>query len=177
MTAILSPCGLFRYSLARQVAPLPVLLPDEAHALRGKTLAFFGVNPSTADAAVNDATVVKLIGFCKRWGVSRFLLGNAFAYRATDVRELAKVDDPFGDDIGEHVTDLIEAADVLVPMWGDTGKVPPKLRFAFDVLLEKLQDSGKPVLCFGHTKAGDPKHPLMLGYQTQLVPFTVGDDA
>lgn len=157
MSAIISPCGKYRYRLDRQVG------------MDGPVYAFFGVNPSTADASIDDATVRKWIGFCKRWGASRFIVGNVFAYRSTDVKALAKVSDAFGDDIGDHTTDIINEADILVPCWGNTGKVPPSLQFAFDVLMDALVSSGKPVLHFGTTNSGDPKHPLMLGYDTQLV--------
>ncbi len=160
MSAVLSPCGKYRYRLERTIA------------MEGPVYAFFGINPSTADASLDDATVRKWIGFCKRWGASRFIVGNVFAYRATDVRELAQVDDPHGPDIGDHITDIITEADILVPCWGNTTKVPPKLQDSFDVLMDALVSSGKPVCCFGLTKAADPLHPLMLGYATPLQPWS-----
>lgn len=156
MSAVISPCGLYRYRLERTVS------------FYGPVYAFFGINPSTADASIDDATVRKWIGFAKRWGASRFIVGNVFAYRATDVRVLASIDDPFGEEIGDHTSDIISDADILVPCWGNISKVPPKLQFAFDVLMDALASSGKPVKHFGLTKAGDPKHPLMLGYDTPL---------
>ena len=159
MSAIISPCGQYRYRLERTVG------------MTGPVYAFFGINPSTADASQDDATVRKWIGFTKKWGGSRFIVGNVFAYRSTDVKALATVDDPFGDDIGDHTTDIISGADILVPCWGDTGKVPPKLQFAFDVLMDALVSSGKPVMHLGQTKGGDPKHPLMLSYETPLIPW------
>jgi hypothetical protein len=159
MSAIISQCGLYRYRLERTVA------------MGGPVYAFFGVNPSTADASVDDATVRKWIGFSKRWGASRFIVGNVFAYRATDVRALGGVDDPHGDEIGDHITDIITEADILVPCWGNTNKVPPKLQCYFDVLMDALASSGKPVKTFGLTASGDPKHPLMLSYDTPLVPM------
>lgn len=139
--------------------------------MEGEVFAFFGINPSTADATEDDATVRKWTGFTKTWGGSRFIVGNVFAYRATDVRELATVDDPFGPDIGDHTTDIITEADILVPCWGNSSKVPPKLQFAFDVLMDALVSSGKPVRTFGLTASGDPKHPLMLGYSTPMQEF------
>lgn len=159
MSAVLSPCGLYRYRLERTVG------------MEGPVYAFFGVNPSTADATINDQTVKKWIGFTKLWGGSRFIVGNVFAYRSKDVKALAGVEDPFGDDIGDHTTDIINEADILVPCWGNTEKVPPKLRFAFDVMLEALLSSGKPVRHFGLTKGGDPGHPQMLAYATPLQSF------
>lgn len=157
MSAIISACGLYRYRLERTVA------------MEGRVYAFFGINPSTADASIDDATVRKWIGFTKVFGGSRFIVGNVFAYRATDVKALRGVEDPFGDDIGEHITDIINDADILVPCWGNVSKVPPKLQFAFDVLMDALVSSGKPVKHFGLTKSGDPKHPLMLSYDTPLI--------
>lgn len=160
MSAVISPCGLYRYRLERTVA------------MAGPVYAFFGINPSTADANLDDATVRKWIGFTKVWGGSRFIVGNVFAFRSTDVKALADAADPFGDDIGDHVTSIIEEADILVPCWGRTDKVPPQLRHAFDVLMDALVSSGKPVMHFGLTKGGDPKHPLMLGYDTPLTPWS-----
>lgn len=181
MNAIISPCGMYRYRLDRgPFQPETASLldpsnagsePDGSAPLFCKVVGFFGVNPSTADASVDDATVRKWTGFCRRWGAHRFIVGNVFAYRATDVKALASVEDPFGADIGDHTADIINEANILVPCWGNTDKVPPKLRFAFDVLLDALLSSGKPVRHFGLTKAGDPMHPLMLGYDTPLQPF------
>ncbi len=61
--------------------------------------------------------------------------------------------------------------DVLVPCWGSRTKLPKSLHVHLDRLLEQLVASGKPVLAFGVTGSGDPKHPLMLGYSTKLVPW------
>jgi hypothetical protein len=43
------------------------------------------------------------------------------------------------------------------------------MRNDFDTVLAMLQTSGKPVKHFGLTQSGDPKHPLMLGYDTKLI--------
>ncbi|CAJ2900305.1 Uncharacterized protein conserved in bacteria [Burkholderia pseudomallei] len=79
MSAIISQCGKFRYRLERDVQ------------MDGLTFAYFGINPSTADATLDDATVRKWIGFTKVNGGRRFIVGNVSAYRATDVKELADV--------------------------------------------------------------------------------------
>lgn len=159
-SAILSECGRYRYRLERTVAA------------EGPVYAYFGVNPSTADASVDDATVRKWIGFTKAFGGRKFIVGNVFAYRATDVRQLSKVVDPKGVDTSDHIAQIINDADILVPCWGNATKAPPALRGAFGALLRVLTLAGKPVMHFGLTKAGDPKHPLMLGYSTHLQPWT-----
>jgi hypothetical protein len=134
----------------------------------GPVYALCGINPSTADADTDDATIRKDIGFITRWGGSRLIKFNVFGYRATDVRELAKVADPFGPDLDSYTDQIISEADVLIPCWGNRSKIPQKLRPALIRMKEKLRDSGKPVMVFGFTKSGDPKHPLMLGYDTLL---------
>lgn len=157
MSAVISECGLYRYRLDRKVSD------------NGPVYAFFGVNPSTADAEQDDATVRKWTGFVSRWGGSRFIVGNVFAYRATDVRELSKVADPIGRRCNDYIREIVSEADVLVPCWGNITKVSPDLRPNFLWLKQKLDASGKPVMTFGLSKDGHPMHPLMLGYSTQLV--------
>lgn len=156
-SAVLSECGQFRYRLERTLGDA------------GPVYAFFGVNPSTADADIDDATVRKWRGFVSRWGGSRFIVGNVFAFRATDVRALASAPDPIGRLNNDHIAQIIADADILVPCWGNRSKVPPQLRSSFRWLLQVLHASGKPVKTFGLSQGGDPMHPLMLGYATPLV--------
>lgn len=157
MSATFSRCLNYRYVLTRGNAGKP-----------GLRYAFFGVNGSTADGVRNDPTVKKLKGFTNVWGIPYFEVGNVFAWRATDVRELGRVDDPVGEVNAIHLDNIITAADVLVPMWGNTSKVPERLRHHFDVLKSRISAEGKPVKVFGFTKSGDPMHPLMLSYTTPL---------
>jgi len=158
-SAVISQCGQYRYRLDRTVG------------MDGPVYAFFGINPSTADAQLDDATVRKWIGFTKTWGGSRFIVGNVFAFRSTDVRRLASAHDPVGSDNAAHVFKIIADADVLVPCWGSTDKVPKDLRGEFFTMTLRLIDSGKPVMHLGMTRSSDPKHPLLLGYGTPLVPW------
>ena len=162
MSAIISSCGQYRYRLERVVA------------MEGPVYAFFGINPSTADASLDDATVRKWTGFVKRWGGSRFIVGNVWPLRATDVRLLASAT-RWLDIMREnqlHIVQIAYEADVLVPCWGDRAKVPRAMHNELDGMLSMLHGTGKPVKHFGLTKGGDPKHPLMLGYDTPLIPLT-----
>ena len=89
MSAVISDCGQYRYRLERNT-------------VGGGATAVIMVNPSTADATENDATIRKPIGFGQhhRWG--RLLVGNLFAYRATDVRKVGRGFDPIGPDNDDH---------------------------------------------------------------------------
>ena len=157
--AIISECGLYRYRLDRWIQET------------GCVFAYFGVNASTADADSEDQTTRKWRGFTLRNGGSRYIAANPFAFRATDVRELAKVSDPVGPENARYLREIIAEADVLVPCWGNTSKVPKHLRHHFDELRDLLIGSGKSVKTFGLTSAGDPKHPLTLSYSTPLVRY------
>jgi len=134
----------------------------------GKVFAYFGINPSTADAMLDDATVRKWRGFTQRNGGHRFIVGNVFSYRATDVRELAKTPFQQGPEHFSHLQAIISEADILVPCWGRSNKLPASLRGHLAIMLSWLQRAGKPILHFGLTGCGQPKHPQMLSYDTPL---------
>ena len=159
-SAIISDCGLYRYRLEREVQQ------------EGKVFAFFGINPSTADATLDDATVRKWRGFTLRNGGRRFIVGNAFAYRSTNPKALYHVEDPVGPKNLEHLKSIIAEADVLVPCWGGLSKVLKCQQGRLRQVLYMLLASGKPVLHFGVTSCGQPMHPLMLGYDTPLTPWS-----
>lgn len=97
------------------------------------------------------------------------MVGNVFAYRSTNVTSLQAVDDPVGPLNTTYLDGIIHEADLLIPCWGNTQKVPSSLRGEFIKVFDMLKSSGKPVACFGLTKNGSPKHPLMLKYDTPLV--------
>lgn len=158
MSAIFSECGFYRYRLDREVSMIGSVV-----------YGFFGVNGSTAGPVDNDQTVSKWMGFATRNDGARMIVGNPFAYVATDVKELRQVDDPIGPDNDRYLAEIIAEADVLVPCWGDRGKLPRRLRSRLDDVAGMLRASGKPIKCFGVTLAGDPLHPLYLPYSTRLI--------
>lgn len=155
-SAIISACGLYRLRLDRVIAN------------GGRVAAYFGVNPSKADGLIDDATIRKLYGFSERIDVGRFMVGNKFAYRATDVDELRRAADPVGPSNNTHLLVMMKEADILVACWGPLGKLPKHLRGRWKDLVKYAADVGKPLHCFGVTADGQPRHPLMLSYSTPL---------
>ena len=160
MSAIVSNCRGYRYRLEREVR-------DE-----GFVVAFFGVNPSRADAAVRDQTDLKWTGFAFRWGAHKYIAGNLFAFRTPYVEDLVALIDPIGPENDAHLAKIIADADLLVPCWGDRRKLPATLRPRLNDVTAMLRASGKPLKVFGLTNGADPKHPLMLGYETPLIDWT-----
>lgn len=159
MSAVFSSCGRYRQRLDRDVQ------------LFGIVALLVGVNPSTADAHRNDQTIAKDIGFAKVHGWSRIIKVNVFDWIATDVGELARVAQPISEANCAAIAAAASEADILVPCWGDRAKVPRALHDQIDETLALLRGQGKPMFCLGLTAGGDPRHPLMLAYDTPLIPF------
>lgn len=159
MTAIFSKCGKHRFRLEREIQA------------EGKIFAFFGINPSLATSNFDDQTVKKWKGFSQRNGCRKFIVGNIFSYITPNVSELTINPNPVTPDNEQHLEQIIKEADILVPCWGSREKISSSLHLYLDEFLLKLKQSNKPVLCFGLTASGDPKHVLTLPYRTPLVPI------
>lgn len=157
--AVMSPDGVYRYRLDRRVEDSPGDL---------LCVAFFGVNGSTATADTDDQTVRKWNGFSYRMQANRYIVGNAFAFRAKDVKALASAADPVGPWNDAYLYEIMDEADILVPCWGSRDKLPPRLQSRLDLVRDLIFSFNKPVQIFGLTASGDPKHPLTLGYDTIL---------
>lgn len=157
MSAIISECGHYRYRLER-------------NSEGGGSTAVIMVNPSTADAELDDATIRKLKGFGRRnrWG--RIIVGNLFAYRATDVRELGRVTDPIGPMNDEHLRQIMRDADIAVFAWGPVSKQPKYERGRWAQIRAIADETGIGMYSIGDpAKCGHPKHPLMLAYDTPII--------
>lgn len=159
MNALISPCGRYRYTLDRVLGnPIP---PVKASIIM--------VNPSTADAREDDATIRKLRGFGERHGWSEFIVVNKFAYRATDVNVLRDVPDPVGPLNDAYIAAAILSSDITVVAWGRLKKLPVPLWLRYRAILRIAKACNRPLYCWGTCDDGHPRHPVMLGYDTELV--------
>lgn len=155
-SAVLSDCGLYRYRLERELGG------------SGPVVALLGVNPSTADAVEDDATIRKDLGFARRLGWSWIIKANKFAFRATDVKALRSVADPVGPLNNVHLRQVMADADLVVACWGPLAKLPRVLRGRWVEVVRMASSLGKPLHCFGTAQDGQPLHTLMLAYDTPL---------
>lgn len=158
--AVLSPCGQYRYRLDRTIAST------------GPVAAIIGVNPSTADAEVDDQTIRKDMGFARRLGWGRIIKGNLFAHRATDIKALRRAQNPTGPENDRYLAEIMREADVVVAAWGPCAKLPPHLRGRWKAIARIADEVSKPLMCWGTAQDGQPRHPLMLAYETPLVPWS-----
>lgn len=159
MSAIISPCGLYRYRLER-------------HALSGSgAIAWIMVNPSTANALDDDQTIRKVIGFSERAGAGWLIVGNKFAYRATDVNALKTAADPKGVHNDMHLRAIMAEAPIVVAAWGPLAKLPERLRRRWRTVCTMADELSVQLMCLGTAKDGQPLHPLMVGYDKPLIPW------
>jgi len=160
--ATISGDGLYRYWLARNWSnDLP-------------TLGWIMLNPSTADAELDDLTLTKCIGFARQHGYGRVLLANLYAYRSTDPRQLANVADPIGPENLMYLERLCEQSAEVVVAWGNATSVRalPVWAEAVTNALASMERHRKRPLCLGTTMNGAPRHPSRLAYET---PFQAWD--
>lgn len=161
MSAVFSPDMLYRYELERQGVGIG-------------TTAVIMVNPSTADADLDDATIRKVRGFGRVYYLGRLLIGNLFAYRATDIKKLREVDDPIGPDNDWHIDKMLRESDRVLFAWGRLSKLPAAFRTRWTSVYELAKNAGHNPLCLGVGKDGHPRHPLMLPYETtRLEPWRI----
>lgn len=162
MSAIISDCGHYRYRLERDLGGL----------IAGPTVAWIMVNPSTADAETDDATIRKVLGFSRRLGAGRIIVGNLFAFRATDIKALRTAADPVGPCGGPHMRQIMREADKVIVAWGAGAKLPNPLRYRWMEVARAAEAHGITLHCLGTASDGHPLHPLMLGYDRALVPWS-----
>jgi hypothetical protein len=159
-TANFSIDGLHRYQLTRTLYNF-----DNRPQL---TVGYCGINPSIADALVDDQTVTKLVEFTRRMRGTKMIVFNAFSLISTDPHALVGEVPPNNQNSNYWIEASLIDCDIIIPMWGNRSKVSKELRPRFDQVLAMICTSGKPVYVFGWTKSRDPMHPLMLPYSRQL---------
>lgn len=141
-SAVLSPCRRYRYALRRVWGA-------------GDLVVFCMLNPSTADAETDDATIRKITRFAKSWGFGGLLVGNLYGWRSTDPAALEEAPDPVGPENDAHLVKLADEAALIICAWGVNAE-PERAAF----VTRLLRASGKALHCLGRNENGTPCHPL-----------------
>jgi len=145
-SAVISECRRYRYELWRTW---------DTH--KGYVL-FIGLNPSTADATVDDPTIRRCVGFARKWGYGALAMANLFAWRATDPKELYVADDPVGPENHVAIHGLIQNAGMVIAAWGTHGSYRNRDE-EVRAMIPRFNCERK-LFCLGVNKNGSPKHPL-----------------
>jgi len=161
--ATFSPCGTYRYTLTRRWADGP------------NVLTWVMLNPSTATAEKDDATIRRCIGFSRLWGYAGLLVVNLFAFRATKpadlivhLRESGRTPGPDRVIEPENLSWIAAVArrpGPIVAAWGAWARRIPGIDVELRRIRAMARNSGEWV-CLGVTATGEPRHPLMVPYST-----------
>jgi hypothetical protein len=146
--AVISECGTYRYKLRRRWG-------------EGAAVCFIMLNPSTADASIDDPTIRKCVGFAKLLGYEQLDVVNLFAYRSTDPSKLRMVPDPIGVENNRYIMSAVESCAAVICAWGAGSPIEYRGPWVQKVMLKRM---GITPLALKVTKGGHPAHPLYLPY-------------
>jgi hypothetical protein len=162
-SARISDCGLYRYSLVRRWE------------LNSKPPAqFVMLNPSTADADLDDPTIRRCVGFARALGCGGIIVVNLYGFRATKPADLWRAADPVGPDADDFLRVVarrsVSEGAPLIAAWGANAK-PERVREAHEV----IASAGAHLTALGVTKGGAPRHPLYLPATAAPTPWPTTD--
>jgi len=151
--AKVSQCGTYRYWLTR--------VWDDSLPRLGWVM----LNPSTADADVDDATIRRLAGsekrpgFARRWGFGGIIVRNLYALRSTDPKALVGHPDPVGPENDDELALAAYHEPLTMLAWGANAPTDRSQHVA-KLLWMRSQIHGTRLAVLGWTKSGMPRHPL-----------------
>jgi hypothetical protein len=163
--ATISPCSKYRYDLIR--------IWDRAI----PPVVFCMLNPSTADANIDDPTIRRCIGFGRLWNAGGVAVVNLYAYRATNPRDLlTEAVDPTGPYNDGFIIRWAEQAGRVVCAWGaykpaascargERISRPCRVRVALCICSGK---AGIKLEALHVNGDGSPKHPLYVSDKIQV---------
>lgn len=153
--AKISDCGRYRYLLERFW---------EIYGQVPNVLTVCMLNPSTADALRDDATIRWLIGYAKKLGYTGLRVVNMAAFRATSPNDMLAAYDPHGPENMKYLARYCNGREVLCA-WGANGPKLPRFGEMLDAMVfAKLH-------CLKTTKNGSPVHPLRQSHETLMAPW------
>lgn len=130
---------------------------------QGPVATVIGLNPSTADACQDDATNRRLVTLLHDSGLSGYWLVNLLPDVATDPRTVRWHNRRFSAWNRDAIARAVDDSERVIVAWGVHGA-----KLGFRGQISEMADA---FWCFGVTQAGEPRHPLYLPRQTELVPY------
>ena len=147
--ADLSPCGRYRYALARRWGS-------------GPGMAFVLLNPSRADAEASDPTLARCVARARALGFGAVRVVNLFAWRSPDPAALRAAPDPVGPETDAALLRTAAWARVVLCGWGAGGVLSGR-----DAAVRRLLGRRR-LWHLGLTAGGQPRHPLYV--RNEVVP-------
>ncbi len=145
--AEISSDGIYRYWLSR------IWFPHKPY------VCFVGLNPSIADADIDDPTIKKCVRYSLLWHYGGLVMVNLFAYRATKPRKMMTATSPVGPLNDEFIKRFSKDAGLTIMAWGNNGSHKNRNSEVIPLLTEPYY----LVL----TNKEHPHHPLFLKYDME----------
>lgn len=146
--AVFSDDRMYRYVLWRSWGP-------------GPRVCFLMLNPSRADAEVDDHTIICCIRYAQDWGYGSLDVVNLFAYVSTNPAGLLNAADPIGPENDDHIWRAYWRSLETVAAWGWSPATGSRDQ-------EVIRLVERDLYFLKLTKTGVPRHPSRLA--SSLVP-------
>lgn len=152
----------------------------------GRAFVVIGLNPSTADAEKDDATIRVLVNYAGNLGFERLLMLNLYAWRATKPADMWKASRAGYDIVGPlnnfcHLQERILAACInekpmVFAAWGAHGQNRGN-DFFRAMNRAKFELVQYPALkCFAFNKDRSPHHPLRINLGGPIHPYEISGE-
>ncbi len=152
--------GAFRYHLWR------------SEGAGARSLCLILLNPSIADAMIDDPTIRKGWGFARGTGFNSIDVLNAYAYRATDPKDLKRAGYPVGVDNDATIKHVLSRyVDRVIVGWGNHIQ-----RARGEEIIRLIESCGHTPEALHVTNKGEPGHPLYLPYSNNPQPFSYSQE-
>jgi hypothetical protein len=137
------------------------------------TCLFAMLNPSTAGATEDDATIRKCVGFARRWGYGSMVAVNLVPWVATDPWELARIMRPpwIDEENRGYLRHWLKRADLLVEAWGSVPRGLAQV-IALPELILDMRKLAAPRQwhAISYTAGLAPRHPSRAKYTDEPKP-------
>lgn len=157
-SAVISSCGAYRYHLTRRWRDGPLLT-------------FVMLNPSIADAEIDDPTIRRCMHFARREDAAGIDVVNLLAFRATRPEVMMHAVDPSGPEnfsvLAAVARDAKNNRKPIICAWGAHWMADEPARQAVAL----FQSLGVELKCLGKTQDGAPRHPLYVRNDQPLEPY------
>lgn len=149
--AIFSDDMRYRYALWRVWNP--------SRPIMGQT----SLNPSKADAIISDPTVTRGVVRADRNGFGGFIMTNLFGLVSTDPKALLNNGYAVGELTDYYIREMAKLSEVQLCGWGSFKPVKERASVVYAMLPNPY--------CLGVNADGQPKHPLYIGYDIEMVKY------
>jgi len=122
-----------------------------------------GLNSSSANEFKNDPTITRGIVRADRNGFGGFIMTNLFGLVSTDPKALLNNHNAVGEFADYYIKEMVKLSEIQLCGWGSFKPVSQRAGIVYKMLTNPF--------CLGINKDGNPKHPLYIGYDVEMVRY------